>query len=90
MYSCKAFGQNLAVKIIDKYRLDKPNLVKNLNTEIDLHKRLRHPHVIRLLYISEDKESVYLVMKRAEHGTLADYIRNREKIEEKEAFVYFF
>jgi len=61
-----------------------------LKREIRIHRKLDHPHVIKLQYYFEDKENVYLVLEYAENGNLFFYLRKKRKFTEKEAFVYFF
>ncbi|KAL0858938.1 hypothetical protein ABMA27_011362 [Loxostege sticticalis] len=41
----------VAIKIIDKSRLDEDNLKKTFR-EIAIMKRLRHPHIVRLYQVS--------------------------------------
>jgi serine/threonine protein kinase len=61
-----------------------------LKREIKIHKKIEHPHIVKLYYYFEDAENVYLVMDYAENGSLFHYLRKRKKIPEEEAFIYFF
>lgn len=64
--------------------------VSIINREIKIHKKLEHPHIIKLRHAFEDKQNIYLVLDYAEHGSLFQYIRKKKKLTEKEIFVFFF
>ena len=40
-----------------------------------MHRRLEHPHVVRLIDFFEDGDHVYLVLELCEHGSLYRYMR---------------
>lgn len=58
--------------------------------EIKIQRRLGHPHCLRLIDFFEDKKNVYLILELAHKGNLYQYLRKKKKLEEKEAFIYFF
>ena len=60
-----------------------------MKNEIRIHKRLEHPHIIRLYHYFQDKEKVYLVLDYAENGNLFYYLRQKKTLTEKEAFFFF-
>ena len=61
--------------------MQKENLYKYLNcldpiyAEIDIHSRINHPNIVKLLYVVETEVSFDLVMEYAKNGTLFDYQR---------------
>ena len=59
----------VAIKIIDKGKLDEDNLRKILR-EIEILKRLRHPHIARLYQVMETQKTICLVTEYAEKGEL--------------------
>mmetsp|Transcript_20289 Transcript_20289/g.17518 ORF Transcript_20289/g.17518 Transcript_20289/m.17518 type:complete len:145 (+) Transcript_20289:71-505(+) len=79
-----------AMKIINKKDVFEHSSPEYLKREIKVHKKLDHPHIVKLKHYFEDKENVYLVMEYAEHGNLFYYIRRKKRLLEKEAFIYFF
>lgn len=63
-------GTLYAMKIVDKKFHKSEVFVNNLKLEIRIHKRLRHPHIVRMRFFMEDIKAVYLVMEYVENGNL--------------------
>ncbi|KAM3932926.1 serine/threonine-protein kinase SIK1 isoform 1-T2 [Leptodactylus fuscus] len=78
----------VAIKIIDKTRLDRTNLEK-IYREVQIMKRLRHPHIIRLYQVMETKDMIYIVTEYAKNGELFDYLTVRGRLSEEEARAKF-
>ncbi|XP_073420814.1 serine/threonine-protein kinase SIK1 isoform X2 [Dendrobates tinctorius] len=78
----------VAIKIIDKTRLDRANLEKTYR-EVEIMKRLRHPHIIRLYQVMETKDMIYIVTEYAKNGELFDYLTVRGRLSEEEARAKF-
>uniref|UniRef100_A0A1B6H4M6 non-specific serine/threonine protein kinase n=1 Tax=Cuerna arida TaxID=1464854 RepID=A0A1B6H4M6_9HEMI len=74
----------VAIKIIDKTKLDEDNL-KKIFREIQILTKLRHTHVIRLYQVMETEKMIYLVTEFASGGEIFDYLVTNGKIPEKEA-----
>ncbi|XP_072254617.1 serine/threonine-protein kinase SIK1 [Pyxicephalus adspersus] len=74
----------VAIKIIDKTRLDRTNLEK-IYREVQIMKRLRHPHVVRLYQVMETRDMIYIVTEYAKNGELFDYLTVRGRLTEDEA-----
>ncbi|CAK9303408.1 unnamed protein product [Gordionus sp. m RMFG-2023] len=74
----------VAIKIIDKSRLDPDNLSK-IYREIQILKILRHPHIIRLYQVMETEKMIYLVMEYASGGEIFDHLVAHGRMSEKEA-----
>lgn len=70
-----------AIKCINK--LKAPNIAKILS-EVSIHVRLEHEHILQLANVLEDTKNVYLVMEMCHGGTLAQLI-NGETISRKES-----
>ncbi len=51
---------------------------------------MNHPNILKLYDKFEDTQNVYLTLEYAENGSLFDYLKRKKKIQEKEAFIYFF
>jgi len=65
---CFFFAQ-VAIKIIDKTKLDEDNL-KKIFREIQIMSTLRHPHIIRLYQVMETEKMIYLVTEYASGGEI--------------------
>ncbi|OCT91420.1 serine/threonine-protein kinase SIK1 [Xenopus laevis] len=74
----------VAIKIIDKTRLDPGNLEK-IYREVEIMKKLKHPHIIRLYQVMETKDMIYIVTEYAKNGELFDYLTARGRLTEEEA-----
>ena len=64
----KATGQRYAMKIIAKSNLLSFASINNIKREIKIQSKLRHPHIIRLVYYFEDEENVFMIMEYAQNG----------------------
>ena len=51
---------------------------------------LNHPHIIKLNHIFEDNENIYISLEYAKNGSLFNYLKQKKKLTENEAFVFFF
>ncbi|XP_070000795.1 serine/threonine-protein kinase SIK3 isoform X4 [Penaeus vannamei] len=78
----------VAIKIIDKTKIDAENLRKILR-EIEILKKLRHPYIIRLYEVMETERKIFLVTEYASYGELFDYVVNNGRMIEKEARTKF-
>ncbi|XP_068204278.1 serine/threonine-protein kinase SIK3 homolog [Palaemon carinicauda] len=80
----KVTQSKVAIKIIDKNKVDTENLRKILR-EIEILKKLRHPHVIRLYQVMETEKHIHLVTEYASGGELFDFVVSHGKMKEGEA-----
>lgn len=74
----------VAIKIIDKSQLDASNL-KKVYREVDIMKRLDHPHIIKLYQVMETKNMIYIVSEYASKGEIFDYIARYGRMMEQAA-----
>ncbi|XP_045108629.1 serine/threonine-protein kinase SIK3-like isoform X6 [Portunus trituberculatus] len=84
----KITQSKVAIKIIDKSKIDADNLRKILR-EIEILKKLRHPYIIRLYEVMETERMIYLVTEYASCGELFDYVAMHGKMREREARTKF-
>ncbi|KAM7132359.1 serine/threonine-protein kinase SIK1 [Molossus nigricans] len=74
----------VAIKIIDKTRLDSSNLEK-IYREVQIMKLLNHPHIIKLYQVMETKDMLYIVTEFAKNGEMFDYLTSHGHLSENEA-----
>ncbi|XP_075155539.1 salt-inducible kinase 2 [Haematobia irritans] len=74
----------VAIKIIDKSQLDTTNLQK-VYREVEIMKRLNHPHIIKLYQVMETKNMIYIVSEYASQGEIFDYIAKYGRMSENAA-----
>ena len=54
------------------------NISKVIDREVELHLRLKHPHIIKLEYIAEDAEKLILLSELASNGSLQGRYRSNK------------
>uniref|UniRef100_A0A8D8Q9L8 non-specific serine/threonine protein kinase n=1 Tax=Cacopsylla melanoneura TaxID=428564 RepID=A0A8D8Q9L8_9HEMI len=74
----------VAIKIIDKKRLDERNLRK-LFREVDIMSHLDHTHIIKLFQVMETTNNLYLVTEYARGGEIFSHLLTIGQMSEKEA-----
>ncbi|OXB70654.1 UNVERIFIED_CONTAM: hypothetical protein H355_014247 [Colinus virginianus] len=84
-----ATQEAVAVKILDKQKIQEANDVERVMREIHILKILRHPHIVQLLEIIETQHHLYLVMEYASGGELYDYIVQHQHVDERQACSFF-
>uniref|UniRef100_A0A673K920 non-specific serine/threonine protein kinase n=1 Tax=Sinocyclocheilus rhinocerous TaxID=307959 RepID=A0A673K920_9TELE len=80
----KVTKTQVAIKIIDKTRLNSANLEK-IYREVQIMKLLKHPHIIKLYQVMETKDMLYIVTEYAKNGEMFDYLTSNGRMSENEA-----
>ncbi|KAM7407273.1 hypothetical protein PAMA_003140 [Pampus argenteus] len=80
----KVTKTQVAIKIIDKTRLNPSNLEK-IYREVQIMKLLNHPHIIKLYQVMETKDMLYIVTEYAKNGEMFDYLTSNGRMSEDEA-----
>ncbi|KAI0424978.1 hypothetical protein F5Y09DRAFT_347164 [Xylaria sp. FL1042] len=75
----KVSGAAVAIKSVELARLNK-KLKENLYSEIQILKRLRHPHIVALHDCVESSTHINLIMEYCELGDLSLFIKKRDKL----------
>lgn len=63
-------GQSVAIKSINKQRIQRGNLAAHIKREISIMRRMRHPHIVGLHEVLATKTKIYFVMEFAKGGEL--------------------
>ncbi|KAI8870904.1 kinase-like protein, partial [Ramicandelaber brevisporus] len=74
----KRTGQSVAVKSVHRAKLTS-SLLRNLESEISILKRMRHPNIVALLDCLKSRNRIHLVMEYCEVGDMAFYIKARKE-----------
>eukprot|EP01017_Pseudomicrothorax_dubius_P030817 TRINITY_DN3871_c0_g7_i2.p1 TRINITY_DN3871_c0_g7~~TRINITY_DN3871_c0_g7_i2.p1 ORF type:complete len:584 (+),score=78.05 TRINITY_DN3871_c0_g7_i2:108-1859(+) len=77
--------EKVAVKILEKSKLNDNADLHRVMREIQILKLLRHPNIIQLYEIIESDYEYYLIMEHASGGELFDYIVKMGRVSEDEA-----
>jgi len=80
----KETKESVAIKIIEKKTTGEEE-VALLHREIDIMRKLKHPHIIALHDVFEDSERIYLVLELVTGGELFDQIVSRGVYSERDA-----
>jgi 5'-AMP-activated protein kinase catalytic alpha subunit len=75
----------VAIKILEKKKINDVNDVERVTREIHILKIVRHPNIIQLYEIIETQSKLYLIMEHCSNGELFDYITSKGKLKEEEA-----
>jgi serine/threonine protein kinase len=65
--------------VLEKIKIASTDDLSRVRREIKILKNLRHPNIIQLYEIIEDKENIYLIMEYASQGELFKYIVDNTK-----------
>eukprot|EP00250_Pteridium_aquilinum_P008718 c18157_g1_i2 orf=830-2152(+) len=82
-------GEKVAIKILDKEKILKHQMVEQIKREISTMRIIKHPNVVQLFEVLASKTKVYLVLEFVNGGELFDKIVHRGKLKEDEARSYF-
>ena len=76
--------EKYAAKIIPKHSITKNRHKMRLESEINIHKKLKHPHVVNFIDYFEDSDNHYILMELCEEQTLLKKVRSMKRLSERE------
>ncbi|KAL5268413.1 hypothetical protein ACHWQZ_G002320 [Mnemiopsis leidyi] len=86
---CISTGEVVALKVLDKRKLKKEEYRKVCN-EIEIHKNIQHPSIVKMYGWFEDANFMYLVLEKCCHGDLHHFLKRRgnplPEVEARELF----
>ncbi len=85
----KLTKEKVAVKVIDKFRLNSTEDKKRVDREIRVLKRLNHCNIIHMFEAIETESKIFVVMEHANNGSLLDYVKSKRRLGEREACLLF-
>jgi len=80
----RATGEEVAIKAIDKHKLD-PDELTSLQLEAEILSQVDHPNVVKTYEIYDEANYLYIVMELMTGGELFDRIVEKDHYSEKEA-----
>ncbi|KAJ8650801.1 hypothetical protein MRB53_003824 [Persea americana] len=63
-------GASVAIKVVDKQKIVRRGLSSNIEREIAIMRRVRHPHVVKLFEVLASRSKIYFVMEYVRGGEL--------------------
>ncbi|XP_058515497.1 uncharacterized protein LOC131478886, partial [Ochotona princeps] len=82
-------GKKVAVKIINKAKMEAMDMHEKIRREIKILQSLSHPHVIRLYELIDTPTDIFLAMEYVQGGELFDHVVQRTRVPEYEARHFF-
>ena len=81
-------GESFAAKVVAKSTLEKERARQKILAEIRIHRGVSNPHVVRFVRCFEDAANVYILMELCSNKTLADVVKQRGGLSEREVACY--
>ena len=85
----KVTNEKVAIKVLEKSKIIDEADKERVSREIHILKLIRHPNIIQLYEIIEDKKRLYLITEYASGGELFDYIVESQRVKELEACKFY-
>jgi polo-like kinase 1 len=77
-----------AVKVVQKFTLEKSRARAKLISEIKIHRSLQNEHIVKFEHFFEDEYNVYLMLEICNNQTLNDLLKRRKRLSEFEVAYY--
>jgi len=82
-------GEAVAIKVLDKEKIQKQNMGAQIRKEISIMKMIRHDFVVQLREVLASKTKIFIVLELITGGELFDKIITEGRFQEKVARFYF-
>ncbi|GAB5588554.1 Cell cycle serine/threonine-protein kinase cdc5/MSD2 [Umbelopsis nana] len=80
--------QKFALKVVAKKSLRDHKTKTKFLAEINIHRSLKHPGIVKFCSCFEDSQNAYLVLELCENYTLSKMLKQRQRLTEPEARYY--
>ena len=67
-------GHKVAVKILNRQKIQSLDVAEKIRREIQILKMFRHPHIIKLYEVITTPTDIFMIMEFVSGGELFDYI----------------
>ena len=81
--------ENVAIKILDKEKIQQQNMAAQLKKEIGIMKMVSHEHVVVVKDVFATQKKIFIVLELVEGGELFDKIASEGRLKENIARFYF-
>ena len=82
-------GHKVAVKILNRQKIQSLDVAEKIRREIQILKMFRHPHIIKLYEVITTPTDIFMIMEYVSGGELFDYIVKHGKSSEPNARKFF-
>jgi len=90
VYWCTSLDtqKTYAIKIVPKANLIKARAKSKLQTEIKIHRTLKHARICEFKHFFEDRTNCYIILELCPNQTLNEYIKRRKRLTEFEVMFF--
>lgn len=81
--------ERVAIKVLDKDKIQKQNMGAQVKKEISIMKMVRHSHVVQLKEVLASRTKIFIVLELITGGELFDKIVSEGRFDEENARFYF-
>ncbi|XP_022650043.1 serine/threonine-protein kinase TAO3-like isoform X2 [Varroa destructor] len=81
----KETGQEVAIKTIKKSKIETEQDAVRIRREIQIMSSIRHPNIVHIYEVFENKDKIVLVMQNASGGELYEFLSERKVLSDTEA-----
>ena len=85
----KITKEKVAIKMLDKYKLNLKDERIRLDREIEVLKMVNHYNIIKLFTTIENESKIYIIQEYISGEELFEYIKSNKKLSEKEACLFY-
>ena len=82
-------GERVAIKVLDKEKIQKQNMGAQIKKEISIMKLVRHNYVVDLKEVLASRTKIFIVLELITGGELFDKIVSEGRFDENTARFYF-
>lgn len=82
-------NEAVAIKILDKEKIQKQNMGNQIKKEISIMKMVKHKYIVGMIEVLASKTKIFIVLELIVGGELFDKIVTVGKLSEEQAFFYF-
>jgi serine/threonine protein kinase len=82
-------NEAVAIKILDKEKIQKQNMGNQIKKEISIMKLVKHKHIVGMVEVLASKTKIFIVLELVTGGELFDKIVQVGKLSEEQARFYF-
>ena len=85
----KATGEKVAIKILEKNKIQSKSDQIRVQREIDIIKKVKHLNIVKIIQIKEDHNNIYIIMEFIDYDLFLHIVNNKH-LDEKESSLYYF
>lgn len=82
-------GEQVAIKILDKEKIQKQNMGAQIKKEISIMKMVKHPNIVKLYEVLASRTKIFIVLELITGGELFDKIVAEGRFDENTARFYY-